>query len=302
MKNLLLFVFVFFFGQVLLAQEGSPPPPPPAPPPPLAPPPPPAPPSPSKLIDPAYRFVDAMPQLLFCKDEKQGKGRMDRCTERELHAYLQLNTTYPPIARENGISGRVIVHFIIEKDGMVSNVKVLRDIGGGCGEEVVRVMNSMNKQGAMWKPGSLKGKVVRVQQNVTFTFGNGVIKKESDQIFKTADEYPYLETCNIEGASKKEIKICSEKKFLEFIYKNIKYPAQAQKDGVEGMAIIQFVIEKDGSVSGAKALRKIGGGCDEEAIRVITAMNEKGMKWVPGMNAGKAVRVYKIAPIKFKLQ
>lgn len=89
---------------------------------------------------------------------------------------------------------------------------------------------------------------------------------------------------------------------LEALYKylaeNIKYPEQAKSDGIQGRVFVRFVIEADGSVTNAQVLRGIGGGCDEEALRVVEAMP----KWTPGMQQGKPVRVQFNLPITFKLQ
>lgn len=57
--------------------------------------------------------------------------------------FIAKNIKYPPMARESGIQGRVFVNFVVEPDGRVSNVKVLRGIGGGCDEEAIRVVESM---------------------------------------------------------------------------------------------------------------------------------------------------------------
>lgn len=84
---------------------------------------------------------------------------------------------------------------------------------------------------------------------------------------------------------------------MKYFAENIKYPEEAKEKGISGRVFVQFVIEKDGSVSNVKVLRSIGGGCDEEAVRVV-----KGMpKWKPGMQKGKAVRVHYNLPLNFKL-
>ena len=100
------------------------------------------------------------------EDDPEFPGGMD-----SLLAFLQRNIVYPELARENGIEGKVYVTFVVETDGSISNVKVLRDIGGGCGQEAVRVVKLMPK----WKPGKQAGKVVRVQYNLPIYF---VLPKE----------------------------------------------------------------------------------------------------------------------------
>ncbi len=83
-----------------------------------------------------------------------------------------------------------------------------------------------------------------------------------------------------------------------YLSENIKYPEEAKDKDISGRVFISFVIEKDGSVSSAKVMRGIGGGCDEEALRVVKAMP----KWKPGMMKGKPVRVYYVLPVFFKLE
>jgi len=87
-------------------------------------------------------------------------------------------------------------------------------------------------------------------------------------------------------------------KMMEYIAKNIKYPAMARESGIQGRVFVNFVVEPNGSVSNVKILRGIGGGCDEEAVRVVEAMP----KWTPGRQRGKAVRVSFNLPVRFTLQ
>ncbi|HOI31583.1 MAG: energy transducer TonB [Bacteroidales bacterium] len=87
-------------------------------------------------------------------------------------------------------------------------------------------------------------------------------------------------------------------KMMEYIAKNIKYPAMARESGIQGRVFVNFVVEPDGSVSKVKVLRGIGGGCDEEAVRVVESMP----KWTPGRQRGKAVRVSFNLPVRFTLQ
>jgi protein TonB len=89
-----------------------------------------------------------------------------------------------------------------------------------------------------------------------------------------------------------------EQKLMEFVAKNIKYPQIARETGIQGRVFVGFVVEPDGSISNVKLLRGIGGGCDEEAMRVIKSLP----KWKPGKQRGKAVRVSYQIPVFFKLQ
>ena len=86
--------------------------------------------------------------------------------EDKLIKYIRDNIKYPPVARENGIQGRVYVTFVIDKDGKIKDLKLLRGIGGGCDEEAMRVVKSMPD----WKPGRQNGRNVPVQYNLPVNF------------------------------------------------------------------------------------------------------------------------------------
>ena len=86
--------------------------------------------------------------------------------EAKLMEYVAKNIKYPQIARETGIQGRVFVGFVVEPDGSVSNVKVLRGIGCGCDEEAVRVIKALPK----WTPGKMKGEPVPVSYQIPINF------------------------------------------------------------------------------------------------------------------------------------
>lgn len=82
-----------------------------------------------------------------------------------------------------------------------------------------------------------------------------------------------------------------------WISKNVKYPILAQENGIQGKVFIQFVIEKDGSITDVKVMRGVDASLDKEAIRVVKSMP----KWKPGKQRGKPVRVSYTLPINFQL-
>jgi protein TonB len=84
----------------------------------------------------------------------------------------------------------------------------------------------------------------------------------------------------------------------KFLATNIVYPQQATENGIQGTVYVSFVVDSKGNVTDVKILRGIGGGCDEEALRVVKMMP----KWHPGKQNGKQVRVLFNMPIYFKLQ
>ncbi len=89
-----------------------------------------------------------------------------------------------------------------------------------------------------------------------------------------------------------------ESAMMDYLRNNIKYPQLAKESNIQGTVYVQFVVEPNGSISNTKIMRGIGGGCDEEAIRVVKNMPS----WQPGKQRGKPVRVYFNLPIRFILQ
>ena len=242
-----------------------------------------------QLFDLATSYEDTVYQIVEQMPKYTGG-------EEAMMKYVAENIKYPQAAKDKNISGRVFVGFVIEKDGSVSNVKVVRGIGGGCDEEAARVIKEMPK----WKPGMQKGKPVRVNymMPIFFKLDDGQpaksVKKEKasnpdmthdkNGVYQIVEEMPQYPG--------------GEDALMDYVSKNVVYPSEAQEKGISGRVFVGFIVEKDGSVSNVKVLRGIGGGCDEEAVRVI-----KGMpKWKPGKQDGKPVRVSYMMPIIFKLQ
>lgn len=88
-----------------------------------------------------------------------------------------------------------------------------------------------------------------------------------------------------------------EAALLKYLQKNLKYPAQAQDNGIQGRVMVQFVVNKDGSVVEPKIIRAVDPSLDKEAMRVVSAMP----KWTPGKQRGKTVRVRYTLPVTFRL-
>ena len=85
---------------------------------------------------------------------------------------------------------------------------------------------------------------------------------------------------------------------MVYLGKNIKYPTIAQENGTQGRVIIQFVVERVGTISDVRVARGVDPYLDKEAVRVVKSMP----KWIPGKQNGKAVRVKFTVPVMFRLQ
>ena len=223
--------------------------------------------------DSIYQVVEVMPEF---------PGGMDQMAK-----YLSENIKYPEEAKEKGISGRVFISFVIEKDGSVSNVEVMKSIGGGCDEESLRVVKAMPK----WKPGMNKGKAVRVSYVLPISFkldeSATTAKKTDANIYDTPETMPeYI------GGTEAMIKYLQDNITVPEKYQNMEAKAQYR-------VMVKFVVEADGSVTEVETVKPEPAKADlnEEAVRVV-----KGMpKWKPGTQDGKPVRVRYMLPITYKL-
>jgi len=211
--------------------------------------------------------------------------------------WVASNTNYPPVAQEHGITGRIFVEFVIEKDGSVSNVKILRGVDPLLDNEALRVINASPN----WTPGKQGRKKVRVKY--TFPF-----------YFQLSEQTPAMATTNAEAKTvsggDEEIflfalvgekplfnNMDAEKGFRDYVYSKTVYPQEAQENGVTGRVYVDFIIDTDGSVTNVKLMHGADPLLDAEALRVISS----SPKWTPGKHDGKEVKVKYVFPFYFQL-
>ena len=226
-----------------------------------------------------FMVVEEMPEF---------PGGMGECMK-----WLGQNIKYPADAKEKGVQGRVIVQFVVEKDGTIVNAKVVRGVDPDLDAEALRVVNQSPK----WKPGKQKGEAVRVKYTLPIMFRLG-----NDSSDSKAAEAPREAKVDENGVHQ----VCEEmpefpggmQECMKWLGKNINYPAEAKEKGTQGRVIIQFVVEKDGSITEAKVARGVDPLLDAEALRVINS----SPKWKPGKQGGQPVRVKYTIPVAFRLQ
>ena len=108
-----------------------------------------------------YTDVDIMPMFPGCNHIQNIDDRR-KCSEEKILKYVVKNLKYPKAARENDIEGQVIVQFVVNKEGRIEDIKIAKDIGEGCGQALVDMVNSMNKMKKPWSPGIRDGQPVKV--------------------------------------------------------------------------------------------------------------------------------------------
>ena len=201
----------------------------------------------------------------------------------DIGQYLGENMHYPEHAREHNIEGRVIIKFIVNEDGHISDCTVMKSIDEECDAEALRVVQSMPP----WKPGMQDGKAVKVYFTIPIVFRLEDDKTGQPSVAQPSSEgvYSYVQVMPVAPYDVKK-----------YLADNVHYPAAARKNHVEGRVVIKFVVNEDGSIFNCSVKTGIGSGCDEEALRVVKSMPP----WKPGENEGKPKKVYYYQPVVFE--
>jgi len=212
------------------------------------------------------------------------------------YKFLGTNIKYPEMAAKNNVQGKVLVSFVVEKDGSLSDIKIERSLGSGTDEETVRVL----KLSRNWNPGIEDAKPVRVKYNIPVSFvlpkGKAIANttnavNSTNQVVEDNTIYNFV---SMENPPKYPGGMAALYKFLG---ENMKYPKEARDNNIQGKVLVSFSVLKDGALTDIKVERKLGYGTDEEAVRVL----KLSKKWEPGLQNGKPVNVKYNIPISFNL-
>lgn len=191
--------------------------------------------------------------------------------------YLSKNITYPEISMELGDYGRIFVEFVVNKDGSIEQVKVLRGVSAELDEEALRVVSEMPN----WIPAIYKGEITRARCKIPINFE--LLDDTKNYIY----DYPQT-SARFPGGNKA---------LGKFINKKLKYPKASIKNRDEGEVIIEFVINIDGSIEQIKVHQSVSKELDEESLRLVSKMP----KWIPAKHLKDKVRSRYKLPLNFKL-
>lgn len=238
-----------------------------------------SPPPPPRLVEggashaEVFTYVQQMPEF---------PGGMDA-----LNRYIVDNIRYPEEAREKGIQGRVVPRFLVSPEGKINNITTIREVGGGCSQEAIRVVSGMPD----WKPGRQNGRAVSVYYMLPVMFS----LQEANPDVAPEVVAPPVEMPPRDMATRQKPEFPGD--LHAFLAANPKYPPEARRKRVTGKVMIRFAVEKDGTISEARTLHDIGSGCGEEALRVVKQMP----KWKPALQQGHPVKSYYTLPVNFTL-
>ncbi len=225
--------------------------------------------------------------------------------------HFQKNIRYPASARQNKITGHEIVYFNVQ-NGKISNVKIAKGLQNDIDNEVLRTFN-LFKESVQAEDGNysmaITFQLVGIESNLGILPGTGknyflgsitVSAYVGPQKVETTSNSSSSEALIVNNFG--NVDLLPEfnggmEGWGEYLQTALKYPDEARKNKITGRVILSFIVLKDGSITDIKVLRGIGGGADEEAVRVV----KESPKWKPGILKGEPVNVAYTMPIFFQL-
>ncbi len=185
-----------------------------------------------------YPVAEYMPMVSNCAAWDTTYQMQRQCSQDVLLKFIYANVKYPDTARMNGIEGTVVISFVVNTDSLISDVKVVRDIGGGCGDAALQVISALNPLGLKWAPGKQKGVPVKVSMNIPVKFK-----------IKEVPPYDIIQGDTIYNTFDKVLAFKGGETAMEaFIDKNLNYPATGNDSCTIGTVEVKALVEKDGKV------------------------------------------------------
>jgi TonB family protein len=215
--------------------------------------------------------------------------------EEALMKFIHDNLKYPEASFKAGVEGRVTIRFVVNLEGAVTDVKVIRGLDSLCNNEAVRVVKMM----PTWTPGKIGDRVVPIYYTLPIVFK---LQKAPAQTLSAAA----IRDSMINVPDKAGVFLLAEimpqypggtEAMMNFIKSNLHYPDAAMEQKKEGYCLIRFVISKTGAVTNVNVYKSLSVECDAEAMRVIKLMPV----WKPGTTKGIPVDVYYSIPFQFKM-
>lgn len=231
-----------------------------------------------------YDVAETLPYPLFNKCRKdENKNWTDdslrRCNENHLLSILAQNIRYPEAARQKNIEGTVVTSFVVETNGRMSNLKILKDIGEGCGDEAIRVLGALDELGLRWRPASRNDKAVRMRHTLPLRF-----RLEEPIPFYVSDSGDSIYTMLDQEAQFPG----GVDSLYNFILSRLEYPANMLDSCKTGVIEMALLIGGNGSVDMVNQIDFNNLGYDFQWKALQLANRTAGM-WTPAVYKEKPV-------------
>ena len=207
--------------------------------------------------------------------------------------YLADNQRYPTGALQRGVQGTAPVTFVVEKSGVISNVAVVQPLDPELDQEAIRLI----KGGPKWTPAQHRGAKVRQRVTVPVSFAIPAAEPNATAATSSAVGATTPSGATLVKPDEPARPVGGTEAFFTWIQENQKYPALARQRKVQGRVMMEFIVEKDGSLVEPKVIKRLGSGLDEEALRLI----KTAPKWTPARYQGQPMKQKMVLPVVFQL-
>ena len=211
--------------------------------------------------------------------------------------YISRNLAYPTTSLKQKTQGTVEVTFIVEKNGTLSNINIVKGLDAACNEESLRLVKNSPK----WQPAKHEGKIVRqrISMPLIFRIPDTTTISATASNVSTGNAPEYNDKLDLKPITPEQPArpVNGNDAFFAYIRENQRYTAKARKNQIQGKVMVEFMVEKDGRLTNIKVLKRLGNGLDEEAVRLI----ENGPLWLPALYQGQPIRQKMILPVVFQL-
>lgn len=203
-----------------------------------------------------------------------------------LMGWLGRHMVYPEDCRRDSIEGRVLVSFVVEADGAVSNVQALKSPHPALAEAGERVVEQLPR----WKPGRKNGKAVRVKLTLPILYRLEAATANQPAT-KPKDDIGFSDPCEVmpEFPGGREA-------LVAWMGKHLRYPKDKTARSLDGKVYVSFAVNADGTITDVKAVRSPHPAFSEEAEKVVRKMP----RWKPGTLNDRPVRMKYVLPIVFQ--
>ncbi len=217
----------------------------------------------------------------------------------QLSRFIAEEMVYPSQALSERIQGTVEIKFTVTENGEVKNAFVHRKVHPDIDAEALRIFRHL-----LWEPMKFRGQPRDGESSVEIDFRVRRYNREVKRRGYDTIAYPHhpldhsMKIYKPAKLTATPVPVYDDPKmrFADFVLQNLVYPPAALRQEISGTVELFFVVERSGRSSNIKVLRSVGGGCNEEAIRLLQMM-----RWHPGILDGKAVRTEMTLSITFNL-
>lgn len=228
----------------------------------------------------------------------------DKCTQDKLYEFI-----YQYLGEKDAFSSgdtliEVKIDLVVDVIGNLSLIELQMLYGTEMQTTLIRTaIDDYAYDNTLIPAENADGEMVTDKQNYTFTFigypNEEVGKSWYRERFKVVEKMPVFPGCQDVAGDHRTRKRCGDKKMFAFIKENLEYPDEAREAGFGGTAVIQCLVDLDGSLKHLRIVRDPGGGLGEEAAYVIYLMSQMEEKWLPGVQRTHPRRIQYNLPVRF---